>query len=902
MSLLLTTTCDYAILVAIQQGRHFTHSEEHDIYVQSKLELLLPKPVDDLIPPTTVISTAPATIDHHGCVRFQTTLAYLVSTKLLNRLRTYDALITLTVSALSLDANMSDLGSIRLHLSGAKMVVQHHGQRQLDELNQFVMDKGAWQTISNRREQIKAGLFIVAMPENNKTQAPRPTMTKFVDAASEPSLELSPTSQHSSSVASSGVDTPLLFSDNNTATTTTLLSSPPSISFTPKKRTMTPDQPALRRKTTAGLSNLSFIEQSKQQQKQLQRQRRHAATTTAAAAVSASATTTTSNKKGSVADRLSHDIYENYNSEPCTPTASALSQLRTTTGPLPLRSLSAKDTDPQQPLEDDNDEDEEREGEEEERDRHYSLSRQAYLSPKLAHKQMRRDRLRRVRSDIDLMLSTREEEEKEKQDVLQPQHYYSQHQQPSNPNKYNSNSTYRRRGYSSATDFNIDQLSAALRKVNIFANDSLPTPSPSCTTTSTAAARHARRSSQLRTKKAAAAMVATTSTSATSPMPTEHPSLEEDVLRYHQIGKGLSKYTFYFNIVHADHLQPLLRSSTSSSSTMMKGRTSTRSNRRGIQFKPFFSYSFLSTKVLCPASSLSGPARGPTCFHLRGYLYDIQKWLDDQGRLEVALVLQEDDRQEDGLKRETVGMAAIPLMGLAFDTPSPAAAYRSHGGSHPTTMKRWTGPTIDRMLTERSFPVYDTKRRHLSITPTEEIAKVTVRFGLVSGWWKDPVVPLEEALEEQEEQEEEVLMARVRSPTTSNNNNNNPLGPSSSYKRANGASDPWDYLKNKKSRHLDEREETQKLARKEKSIKGVDPSSYRRLTLTGRDRTTHTVSLSSSSDALHPPHPYPLPASSILTTTLPSNASSSSSTTTSVFHRRYPPSDRKKSHVNIKHA
>ncbi|KAG0176833.1 hypothetical protein DFQ29_005578 [Apophysomyces sp. BC1021] len=678
MSILLTTTCDYAILVAIQQGRHFSHSEEHDICIQSKLELLLPKPVDDLIPPTTIINTAPATIAADGSVHFQTTLVYLVSTKLLSRLRTYNAQISLTISSLSVDASSSNLGTIRLHLSGAKMVVQHHGQRQLNEVNQFVVDKGAWQSIPNRREQIKAGLFIVAMPDK-KQQQPK------YDAASEPSLELrslgnssfllSPSSgsQHSSN---SGVETPLLFSDNTTATTT-LLSSPPSVSFSPKKRIMTPEQQQQRRKTTT--TNFSFIESSKQQQKQLQRQRRHV----------------TSSKKVLTTERLANELFEDHDERP----ASTVPYLKAP--PLPLRSLSAKDTV-------------ESAGNKEEPSSHRSSPEQFIKA--------RTDRLRRVRSHVDLIRST----EKGNSDDDDSSHHHHNN---------------RRRGYSSVLDLNIEQLSAALRHIKLFASDTIsPSSSP----------RSPRRPSNLRKRTALV------------PTPVEHRGID-NVSRYHQIGKGMLPYTFYFNIVHADHIQPLLR------------RSNSKSTRRGIQFKPFFSYAILSSKVMCPASSLSGHRSGPSCFHLRGYLYDIQKWLDDQCRIELSLVLQ-DDRQ-DGLNKEMVGMAQIPLGGLAYDVPTPSIHSYGEASEDQVTS------AINRILTERSFPIYDTNRRDLSITPAEEIAKVTVRFGLVSGWWKNT----------------------VESPDGNNSGSSRVMSPTKppGSKRSNG-SDPWDYLKNKKLRQLDE--------------------------------------------------------------------------------------------------
>ncbi|CDH57228.1 predicted protein [Lichtheimia corymbifera JMRC:FSU:9682] len=223
MSLLLTRTCEYAILVALQKGRYFSHSTEHDICIQSKLELRLPAAVDDLIPPTTIISTPPATISREGTVTLNTTLAYLISTKLLQRLRTHDAEITLTVDAVGVDAGQQRIGTARLRVSEAKMVVHHGGH--MDKVNRFVADRGDWQTLSDGRrnkEQLKAGLFIVAMP-TEKSQQASPAMAPSPSSAL---LELKSLGDLSNA------STPLLFSDSVTTTTvTTLLSSPSSHSF-----------------------------------------------------------------------------------------------------------------------------------------------------------------------------------------------------------------------------------------------------------------------------------------------------------------------------------------------------------------------------------------------------------------------------------------------------------------------------------------------------------------------------------------------------------------------------------------------------------------------------------------------------------------------------------------------
>ena len=48
------------------------------------------------------------------------------------------------------------------------MVVQRNGQRELNDVYEFVNDKGAWHSLDHRGEQIKAGLFIVAMPTDKR--------------------------------------------------------------------------------------------------------------------------------------------------------------------------------------------------------------------------------------------------------------------------------------------------------------------------------------------------------------------------------------------------------------------------------------------------------------------------------------------------------------------------------------------------------------------------------------------------------------------------------------------------------------------------------------------------------------------------------------------------------------
>ncbi|KAI9311422.1 hypothetical protein BX666DRAFT_1881825 [Dichotomocladium elegans] len=245
MSLLLTRTCEYAILVSLQKGRFFSHSTEHDIFIQSKLELHLPAAVDDLIPPASLISSAPVPISREGNVEFNTTLAYLISTKLLQRLREHDCEISLLVKSVTTDAREKTLGTFCLRVAEAKMVVHRGPAAGMDKVNRFVADRGEWQKLE-KGEEVKAGLFIVAMPNEKNASGSGAGVTNATRSSSvrspppkqlpngsgsgsrgnsvhSPMLELK-SLDHISHASS----TPLLFSDSVTTSTTTILSSPSS--------------------------------------------------------------------------------------------------------------------------------------------------------------------------------------------------------------------------------------------------------------------------------------------------------------------------------------------------------------------------------------------------------------------------------------------------------------------------------------------------------------------------------------------------------------------------------------------------------------------------------------------------------------------------------------------------
>ncbi|KAI8077347.1 uncharacterized protein B0P05DRAFT_544690 [Gilbertella persicaria] len=165
MSLLLTKTCEYAILISLQQGRHF---KGETIKIETELDLKLPPSIDDLIPQKTSITTPPTKIDPEGNCSFNISLVYYVSFKQLTRLRKLNATITLKVQ---LDHHQTEL---KLSMSDAKEVVPQSGHK-LDQIYKFVSDKGSWCTLADK-QQLKVGLFYVAMPDTNTIVANTPSM------------------------------------------------------------------------------------------------------------------------------------------------------------------------------------------------------------------------------------------------------------------------------------------------------------------------------------------------------------------------------------------------------------------------------------------------------------------------------------------------------------------------------------------------------------------------------------------------------------------------------------------------------------------------------------------------------------------------------------------------------
>ncbi|KAG2230609.1 hypothetical protein INT48_009599 [Thamnidium elegans] len=170
MSLLLTKTCEYAILVSIQQ----------------ELDLKLPPSIDDLIPTKTLISSPISKVDSNGTCSFNVSLVYFVSFKQLSRLRRNEATATLTIKSLD-----SDNSKLTLLVSEAKEVIPQ-SEHKLDHIYKFVSDKGAWCTIPKTRQQLKVGLFYVAMPDNHSSNNSIVLNTPCIQLRSPPPTPIMP--------------------------------------------------------------------------------------------------------------------------------------------------------------------------------------------------------------------------------------------------------------------------------------------------------------------------------------------------------------------------------------------------------------------------------------------------------------------------------------------------------------------------------------------------------------------------------------------------------------------------------------------------------------------------------------------------------------------------------------
>ncbi|ORZ16274.1 hypothetical protein BCR42DRAFT_414706 [Absidia repens] len=175
MTLILTTTCSYALLIAIDQGTGFPSFNDRDIFLHSRLALHLPDTIGDLIPPSTIISAKPTKLVPKP--QWRTTLGYFLSAKLLKRLKRRCAVITLQVTTMTGQGDMHELGTVTLRVDQAKTikVTQRRQQQQqqppFNILKDYVIDKGDWKPVikngngtTMNNAQIKVGLFVVEMP------------------------------------------------------------------------------------------------------------------------------------------------------------------------------------------------------------------------------------------------------------------------------------------------------------------------------------------------------------------------------------------------------------------------------------------------------------------------------------------------------------------------------------------------------------------------------------------------------------------------------------------------------------------------------------------------------------------------------------------------------------------
>ncbi|ORE09206.1 hypothetical protein BCV72DRAFT_68699 [Rhizopus microsporus var. microsporus] len=207
MSLLLTKTCEYALLVTIQQGRHF-NSNDQSIQVETELDLKLPSSINDLIPQNTKISTPSANIETDGTCTFNVSLVYFISTKQLIRLRKDKA-----TTRIYIKNDHSLLNSFSLPISEAREVVPQSAHK-LEHIYKFVADKGVWCSMPESQQELKIGLFYVAMPDT----------TKDIPTVTTPCIELRsppPTPNLTSATVISTYSNNSSSSNNSTLTTST---------------------------------------------------------------------------------------------------------------------------------------------------------------------------------------------------------------------------------------------------------------------------------------------------------------------------------------------------------------------------------------------------------------------------------------------------------------------------------------------------------------------------------------------------------------------------------------------------------------------------------------------------------------------------------------------------------
>lgn len=176
------------IIITTTTGRYF--QTDTTIKIETELDLKLPPSIDDLIPTKTNLSSPVAKVDSNGTCSFNVSLVYFVSYKQLSRLRRNEATTTLSVNRVDSLTNNNNC-KLTLLVSEAKEVMPQ-SEHKLDHIYKFVSDKGAWYTIPKTRQQLKVGLFYVAMPDNHSSNNSIVLNTPCIQLRSPPPTPIMP--------------------------------------------------------------------------------------------------------------------------------------------------------------------------------------------------------------------------------------------------------------------------------------------------------------------------------------------------------------------------------------------------------------------------------------------------------------------------------------------------------------------------------------------------------------------------------------------------------------------------------------------------------------------------------------------------------------------------------------
>lgn len=275
MTLFLTNTCHYALLVAIEDGkrqkkktvvfllrcreltfsfffgnvsgRSFISDPSRELFIKSQLDFALPPDVDDLILPNTLICTQP--VECTSTPRWRTVLVYFLSAKILRRFKRYPARVTLDVCSFNEHGDTDELGRIELPIKGAQFVHNQTPYPNDDEggrqIKHYVLDKGHWGSLNRGRGQIRVGLFVSKMSptanDRNKEMATplrRPVSTATAITRSAGTSTPSPfTTSHATA--------PTTATTTTTTTTGTTLKQPPMMELRPLSRCLSPSTASL---------------------------------------------------------------------------------------------------------------------------------------------------------------------------------------------------------------------------------------------------------------------------------------------------------------------------------------------------------------------------------------------------------------------------------------------------------------------------------------------------------------------------------------------------------------------------------------------------------------------------------------------------------------------------------